>query len=50
LIKAAWIVQEASLRREDGCGKGNLPVWFKIIRSDEGGQKCQENAIEISEI
>lgn len=39
LFIAAWIVPEDSASREDGCGKGNLPVWFKIHRSPEGGKR-----------
>ena len=30
---------EDPVSREDGWGKGSLPVWFRIHRSDEGRQR-----------
>ena len=37
LLGAAWLGQENSERQEDGLGKESLPVWFRSLRSDEGG-------------
>lgn len=39
LLRAGWLGPEGSASREDGWGKGSLPVMFRNLRSNEGGGK-----------
>lgn len=42
LLRAAWCTFEDSARKGDGWRKGNLPVWFRLSRADEGKQRGGE--------
>lgn len=43
LLRAPWQAQRTYQAGKNEWEKGSLPVWFRIHRFDEGGERCGEN-------